>query len=77
MMKSLAPVALTGIAGVILWKILQILMAPVIAWILGILAIGLKIGLALALACVIFYGIQRVMRARAESESESETEVEA
>ena len=76
MMKSLAPVALTGIASVILWKILQFLMAPVVAWILGILAIGLKIGLALALACVIFYGIQRVMRARAESESESEGEAE-
>ncbi len=76
MMKSLAPVALTGIAGVILWKILQILMAPVVAWILGILAIGLKIGLALALAFVIFYGIQRVMRARAERENEGEAEVE-
>ena len=70
MMKSLAPVALTGIAGVILWKILQILMAPVIAWIIGILAIGLKIGLALALACLTIYGIRRAMRARAKSEAE-------
>ena len=72
MMKSLAPVALTGIASVILWKILQILMAPVITWILGVLAIWLKIGLALALACVVIYGIRRVMCARAESESEAE-----
>ncbi len=71
MMKSLAPVALTGLAGVILWKILQILMAPVIAWILGVLAIGLKIGLAVALACVVIFGIRRVMRARAD-ESEAE-----
>ena len=70
MMRSLAPLALTGIAGIILWKILQILMAPVIAWILGVLAIGLKIGLALALACVTIYGIRRVMRTRAESEAE-------
>ena len=70
MMKSLAPLALTGIAGIILWKILQILMAPVIAWILGVLAIGLKIGLALVLACVTIYGIRRVMRTRAESEAE-------
>ncbi len=69
-MKSLAPVALTGIAGIILWKILQILMAPVIAWILGILAMGLKIGLALALACVTIYGIRRAMRARSKSEAE-------
>jgi len=69
-MKSLAPVALTGIAGIILWKILQILMAPVIAWILGILAIGLKIGLAVALACVTIYGIRRAMRARSKSEAE-------
>ena len=70
MTKYLAPAALTGIAGVILWKILQLLMAPVIAWILGILAIGLKIGLAVVLACVTIYGIRRVMRTRAESEAE-------
>ncbi len=70
MMKALAPLALTGIAGIILWKILQILMAPVIAWILGVLAIGLKIGLALVLACVTICAIRRVMRTRAESEAE-------
>ncbi len=69
MTKYLAPVAFTGIAGVILWKILQILLAPVIAWILGILAIGLKIGLAVVLACVTIYGIRRVMRTRAENEA--------
>ena len=71
MMKSLAPVALTGIAGVILWKILQILMAPVIAWIIGVLAIGLKIGLAVAVACLAIYGVRRVMRTRAESEAQA------
>ena len=71
MMKSLAPVAFTGIATVILWKILQILMAPVIAWILGILALGLKIGLVLAVACVAIYGVRQVMRARAKSEAEA------
>ena len=68
-MKSLAPVALTGLAGVILWKILQILMAPVIAWILGVLAIALKIGLLLALACAVTYGVRRVMKTRAEGAS--------
>ncbi len=70
MIKSLAPVALTGIVGLILWKILQILMAPVIAWILGVLAMGLKIGLLLVLACAVTYGVRRVMNARAESEAE-------
>lgn len=70
MIKSLAPVALTGIIGVILWKILQLLMAPVIAWILGVLAIGLKIVLALALVCAVIYGVRRVMQASAESEAE-------
>jgi membrane protein implicated in regulation of membrane protease activity len=69
-MKSLAPIALTGIAGVLLWKILQILMAPVIAWMLGVLAIGLKIGLAVALACVAIYGVRQVMQARAKGEAE-------
>ena len=71
MMKSLAPVALTGIGTVILWHILQVLMAPVTDWILGILALGLKIGLVLAVACVAIYGIRRVMRARAQSEAEA------
>ena len=71
MRKSLAPVAFTGIAAVILWMILQILMASVIVWILGILALGLKIGLVLAVACVAIYGIRRVMRARAQSEAEA------
>jgi membrane protein implicated in regulation of membrane protease activity len=71
MMKSLAPIALTGIATAILWKILQILMAPVVAWIIGILALGLKIGLAVAFACLVIYGIRRVMRSRAESEAEA------
>jgi membrane protein implicated in regulation of membrane protease activity len=70
MMKSLAPIALTGIAGVLLWKILQILMAPVVAWMLGVLAIGLKIGLAVALACVAIYGVRQVMQARAKGEAE-------
>ncbi len=70
-MKSLAPVALTGVATVILWKILQILMAPVVAWVIGILALVLKIGLAVALACIVIYGIRRVMRSRTESEAEA------
>ena len=71
MMKSLAPVALTGVAVAILWKILQILMAPVIAWIIGILTLGLKIGLAVAATCVVIYGIRRVMRSRTESEADA------
>ncbi len=71
MMKSLAPVALTGLATVILWKILQVVMAPVVAWALGILALGLKIGLMVVFACIVIYGIRRVMRSRTESEAEA------
>ncbi len=72
MMKSVAPLALTGIASVILWKILQILMAPVVAWIIGVLTLGLKIVLACAVLCAALYGVRRVMRARADNESEAE-----
>jgi hypothetical protein len=68
MMKSLAPIALTGVAAAILWNILQILMAPVIAWIIGILALGLKIGLAVLTIGVAVYGARWVMRNRAKSE---------
>jgi len=69
MMKYLAPAALTGIVGVILWKILEILMAPIVAWILGVLAVGLKIGLALALTTAAFYAVRRVMRDRTDGDS--------
>ena len=68
MMKSLAPIALTGVAAAILWYILQILMAPVIAWIIGMLALGLKIGLAVLTIGVAVYGARWVMRNRAKSE---------
>ena len=68
MMKSLAPIALTGVAAAILWNILQILMAPVIAWIIGMLALGLKIGLAVLTISVAVYGARWVMRNRAKSE---------
>ena len=68
MMKSLAPIALTGVAAAILWNILQILMAPVIAWIIGMLALGLKIGLAVLTIGVAVYGARWLMRNRAKSE---------
>ena len=68
MMKSLAPIALTGVAAAILWNILQILMAPVIAWIIGMLALGLKIGLAVLTIGGAIYGARWVMRNRAKSE---------
>ncbi len=71
MMKSLAPVALAGIATALLWKILQILMAPVIAWILGMLILGLKIGLGVAVLFVAFYGIRRVMQSRSNIEEDA------
>ena len=74
MMKSLAPVALAGVATAILWKILQILMAPVIAWIIGILTLGLKIGLAIALACVVIFGVRRMMQFRADARADGEAE---
>ena len=71
MMKSLAPIALTGVAAVILWNILQILMAPVIAWIIGMLALGLKIGLAVLTIGGAIYGARWVMRNRAKSEADA------
>ena len=67
MMKSLAPIVLTGVAGAILWKILQSLMAPVTAWIIGMLALGLKIGLAVLTIGGAIYGARWVMRNHAKS----------
>lgn len=71
MMKSLVPIALTGVVTAILWKILQSLMAPVIAWIIGMLALGLKIGLAVLTIGGAIYGARWVMRNRAKSEADA------
>ena len=71
MMKSLAPIALTGVVTAILWKILQSLMAPVIAWIIGMLALGLKIGLTVLTIGGAIYGARWVMRNRAKSEADA------
>lgn len=70
-MRALAPLALTGVASVILWKILAILMAPVAAWMIGILAIFLKVVLVLCVCGLAFYGIKRVLRARSEADAEA------
>ena len=48
-MRALAPVALTGLASLILLEILKIIMEPVVAWLLVVLALGLKITLGVAI----------------------------
>ena len=70
-MRVLAPVALTGVASIILWKILQILLAPVTAWIIGMLALVLKIVVVVALASLAAYGVRRMMQSRAEGKGEA------
>ena len=77
MMKSLAPLALAGVATAILWKILQILMAPVIAWIIGVLTLGLKIGIAITLLCVVIFGVRRMIRFRADNRADAGADGEA
>ncbi len=68
-MRALAPVALTGLAGLILLEILKIIMEPVAAWLLGILALGLKISLGLAAVGVAIYFARRYYRSHNEAEA--------
>ena len=68
-MRWMAPVALTGLASLILLEILKILMAPVVAWLLGVLALGLKISLALIALGVGIYFARRFYKARTEAEA--------
>ena len=61
-MRALAPVALTGLASLILLEILQIIMEPVVAWLLVVLALGLKITLRVAVLGVAIYFARRYYR---------------
>lgn len=70
-MRALAPLALTGVASLILWKLLVILMAPVAAWLIGILAIVLKVVLVLLVGALALYAIKRVRRSRSEADAEA------
>ncbi len=72
MMRAAAPLALTGLLGIIVLEILKIIMAPVVAWILAMLALGLKIFLTLIVIAaslgVSVYFIRRYMKSREEVE---------
>jgi len=61
-MRALAPVALTGLASLILLEILKIIMDPVVAWLLVVLALGLKITLGVAVLSVAIYFARRYYR---------------
>jgi len=71
MMKAAAPLALTGLLGLIVLEVLQIVMAPLALWIVGILMVALKIGLIVAVVGVgltvlagVAYFVKRTYRAR-------------
>ena len=68
-MKALAPLAFTGLVSLILLEILKIIMEPVVAWLLGVLALGLKISLALIAIGVVIYLIRRYYRTRNDVEA--------
>ena len=68
-MKALAPLAFTGLVSLILLEILKIIMEPVVAWLLGVLALGLKISLGLIAIGVVIYLIRRYYRTRNDVEA--------
>jgi hypothetical protein len=68
-MRALAPIALTGLASLILLEILKIVMEPVVAWLLGVLALGLKISLGLAALGLLIYFARRYYRSHNEAEA--------
>jgi hypothetical protein len=68
-MRALAPVVLTGLAGLIFLEILKIIMEPVVAWLLVVLALGLKITLGVALLSVAIYFARRYYKSHNEVEA--------
>ena len=57
-----APVALTGLLGLILLEILKVVAMPLAIWLLGVLLIGFKIMLVVCVLIVAFFVIQRAAR---------------
>lgn len=69
LMRAAATLSLTGLLGVILLELAKIVMEPVVAWMIGVLLLGLKIGLGLIAVGVTIFVVRRVMRAREEAEA--------
>lgn len=70
MMRFAAGLTATGIIGWLLLEALKILMVPITAWVMGLLAVALKIllvtlGVGMAVGVGIFF-YRRSKRARAE-----------
>ena len=68
MMKLAAGLTVSGVIGFILLEALKILMVPITAWVMGLLALALKIllvvsGIALALGVGVFF-LWRSQKAR-------------
>jgi hypothetical protein len=70
-MKFAAGLTITGILGYLLLEALKILMVPITAWVMGLLALALKIllitlGVLIALGVGVFF-LRRAQKARAEA----------
>ena len=68
MMKLAAGLTVSGVIGFILLEALKMLMVPITAWVMGLLALALKIllvglGLGAALGVGVFF-LRRSMKAR-------------
>lgn len=76
-MRFAAGLTATGVIGWLLLEALKILMVPVTAWVMGLLAVALKIALmALAVGAALGVGVFFFRRAK-KAQAETEAEVEA
>ena len=70
MMKLAAGLTVSGIIGFILLEALKILMVPITAWVMGLLALALKIVLvALGLVAALGVGVFFIRRSRKAREA--------
>ncbi len=58
-MKSLATFAFAGISGLVLWKLFVTMLFPLLAMILGLIAMTAKIALMAAVICLIYSTIRK------------------
>ncbi len=70
MMKLAAGLTVSGIIGFILLEALKLLMVPITAWVMGLLALALKIVLvALGLVAALGIGVFFIRRSRKAREA--------
>lgn len=62
MIKPLLAVAATGVAAVVIWKLLAIVLLPMVGLAIGLVALAIKLFVVLLLVIIAYWLYRRVVR---------------